>query len=181
MTSWVPRGHLIHPRYVRPHVIRLLQDHFLNTARSILNWSFMSNFPFSVAPFIPWGRDLWVEGPVGWRFYLALEKLAHLCQASLESFMTQDTWRSMIGHSLRLKCPFVFCAIPLYKPTFLLSFLYFQLKSTIRAPSSLSDKRTRPVTASIVNAPSPFIFQFWWVFSHSHLEENFPFLHFILS
>ena len=142
-------------------------------------WSFMFNFPSSVALFTSSGCDLWVEGPLGWQFYLDPEKLARPCQASQESFMAQDMWHSTIGRSLGSKRPFVFRAVPLYKSIFFLSFLYFQLKPTIRVPlSSLSDKRTRLVTASVVHAPSLFIFQFWWVFSLSHLEENFPFLYF---
>ena len=44
MTSWAPRDRLICPHYVHPRVIYLLQDHWFNTVRSILNWSFMSNF-----------------------------------------------------------------------------------------------------------------------------------------
>ena len=44
MTSQAPRDRLICPSYVRPHVIRLLQDHWFHTVKFVLNWSFMSNF-----------------------------------------------------------------------------------------------------------------------------------------
>ena len=99
--------------------------------------------PSSVAPFTPWVRQPWVEGPIGWRFKVlgmtiqssdddskfwgwrikglwvdGFNADAMNCTLAMtgcpEAIMTHDTCHFSIGFFLGSKRRFVFRALPLY-------------------------------------------------------------------
>ena len=134
----------------------------------------MFNFSSLVAPFTLWVRDIWVEGPVGWRFVWNPQT----CQAGLKSFIAQDTWRSLSGHSLGSKCRFAFHAISLYKPILLTLIFYFSSEIYNQSTSVTLARQTRPSSHFTCRCSSyPSVLLFWWVFLSFHLE-NFFSLHF---
>ena len=141
---------------------------------SPLRWIRHANFSSSITPFTPWVRDIWVEGPLGWWFIQDHQT----CQASLESFIAQDTWRSLSGHSRGSKCRFTFRAISLCKPILFHLIFYFSAEIYDQSTSITLAWQTRPSSHfTHCSSSYPSVLLFWWVFLSFHLE-NFFFLHF---
>ena len=102
------------------------------------------------------------------------------CQTGLKSFIAQDPWRSLSGHSLGLKRCFAFRALSLYKPTLLplIFFFYFFVEIFYQSTSVILARQTKP--SSYFTYPcssSPSVLLFWWVFLSFHLKSFFS-LHF---
>ena len=111
---------------------------------------------------------------MGWRFIQDYQT----CQAGLKSFITQDMWHSLSGHSCGSKCRFAFRAISLYKPILLPLIFYFSAEIYDQSTSVTLARQTRPSSCFTRCCSSyPFVLLFWWVFLSFHLE-NFFFLHF---
>ena len=160
------------------HVAFLLawsvQFKYILLTSSLSRWIHHVNFSSSIAPFTSWVRNIWVEGHVGWRFVQDHQP----CQAGLKSFIAQDTWRSLSGHSHGLKCRFAFRAISLYKPILLPFIFYFSTEIYDQSTFVTLARQTKPSSrctrccSSYSSVPL-----FWWAFLSFHLK-NFFFLHF---
>ena len=167
MTSWVPRGLLIHPPYFHSHRIHSLLAH-LSSSQYIQVCPSPPIFSLFSCPLTSWVHDLWVEGPVGWRFNLAFWGIP-LALTSWIKIITRGIYWMVIHLYRTIHSSYV--PFTLYKPNSLPLISLLLLKSTFRVHlSSLSDNHTvqllHPSSTPLYRSTST-----WWAFFSFYLKN----------
>ena len=150
--------------------------------------------PSSVAPFTPWVRQPWVEGPIGWRFkVLGMTIQSSDDDSKFWGWRIKGLWvDGFNADAVNRTLPWQVVQKQLWRMTRVIlwlgfssdwrvasssvhflyiyhtppfSFLHFQLKHTVRAlPSSLSESDL--FSSCICHRHNSFVHsQIWWVFS----------------